>query len=116
MRSPLVGVEGPSRPSVRGSTCTTEDGICQKACSVTERSNRSARGTYQKSAAIDCSPQRESAMQCRPRSAFAARTAGKPRVLRAIRRVRGGGGGPSPGRTTRGRSLGGTMGAWARYE
>jgi len=98
-----------ARPSVRGSKCTTEDGVCQKACSVTERSNRSARATYQTSAAIDCSPQRESAMQCRPRSAFAARTAGKPRVSRATRRVCGGGGRPSP--ATRGRGLGGTMGA-----
>ena len=98
-----------ARLSVRGSKCTTEDGVCQKACSVTERSNRSARATYQTSAAIDCSPQRESAMQCRPRSAFAARTAGKPRVSRATRRVCGGGGRPSP--ATRGRGLGGTMGA-----
>jgi len=100
-----------ARPSVKGSKCTTEDDVCQKACSVIERSNRSARATYQKSAAIDCSPQRGSAMQCRPRSAFAARTAGKPRVSRATRRVCGGSGRPSSGRATRGRGLGGTMGA-----
>ena len=58
------------------------------------------------------SPRCESHSQCCAWSTCRPRTAGKPRVSRASRRVRGGGGGPSPGRATRGRSLSGTMARW----
>jgi len=96
----------------RGSKYTTEDDVRQKACSVTGRSNRSVRATYQKSPMFGRSPRCESHSQCCAWSTYRPRTAGKPRVSRASRRVRGGGGGPSPGRATRGRSLSGTMARW----